>query len=180
MVSGTVMTTALGLGAAPAGAIDFTASPLKDINAIQSGSTPNQITSVGGGVAFYAATTAATGLELFRTDGTPGGTTLVKDIEPGATGSGPKYLTDVGGTLFFTAEDEGGGKELWKSDGTAAGTVQVKDINPGPDGSDPSNLTEVGGTLFFSADDGTTGSELWKSDGTPGGTVAGQGHPAGR
>ena len=76
---------------------------------------------------------------------------MVKDIDPGATGSIPSYLTNVNGTLFFTANDGTHGYELWKSDGTAAGTVMVKDIDPGSVGSTPNHLTAVGSTLFFSA-----------------------------
>jgi ELWxxDGT repeat protein len=95
---------------------------------------------------------------------------LVKDINPGAAGSHPEYLTNVNGTLFFSATDGGHGWELWKSDGTS-GTVMVKDIYPGPTGSDPRKLTNVNGTLFFSALDSTGDYDLWKSDGTSAGTV---------
>ncbi len=56
---------------------------------------------------------------------------MVKDIDPGATGSSPQNLTNVNGTLFFEADDGTHGFELWKSDGTAGGTVMVKDIDPG-------------------------------------------------
>jgi ELWxxDGT repeat protein len=96
---------------------------------------------------------------------------LIKDIQPGPTGSSLRYLVDVDGTLFFTADDGVTGEELWKSDGTEAGTVLVKDIVPGPDGSSCTRLTKVGGTLFFSARTDATGTELWKSDGTEAGTV---------
>ena len=51
-------------------------------------------------------------------------TVRVKDIQPGSSGSNPRYLTDVGGTLFFSADDGISGVELWKSDGTEAGTVR--------------------------------------------------------
>src|SRR5204862_99041 len=43
------------------------------------------------------------GDELYRTDGTPGGTVLVKDINPGPASSDPSILTDVNGTLFLIA-----------------------------------------------------------------------------
>lgn len=115
--------------------------------------------------------------ELWRTDGTPSGTVLVKDIHPGPETSEisttPYHLTAVGSTLFFTAHDGVHGRELWKSDGTAAGTVLVKDISSSTDSYAPSphRLTAVGGRLFFTADDGTQGPELWKSDGTAAGTV---------
>jgi ELWxxDGT repeat protein len=107
------------------------------------------------------------GVELWKSDGTPSGTVMVKDANPGKGGSYPAFLTDVNGTLFFLANDGQHGWQLWKSDGTAEGTVLVKIIAPGPSG----GLTAVGKTLFFAAVDGEHGEELWKSDGTPAGTV---------
>jgi ELWxxDGT repeat protein len=116
----------------------------------------------------------ATGAELWVSDGTPEGTGVVKDINPGPDDSFPENLTNVNGTLFFTADNGINGRELWQSDGTEVGTVMVKDINT-VDGVDqssyPSNLTSVNGTLFFTANDGVTGTELWVSDGTANGTV---------
>src|SRR5262249_45487922 len=113
--------------------------------------------------------------ELWKSDGTPAGTRMVKDINP-AGNSSPQYLTNVNGTLFFAADDGVNGSELWKSDGTAAGTVMVKDIFPSFYSSYPGNLTNVNRTLYFSAYDGgfivgAHGRELWKSDGTTTGTT---------
>jgi ELWxxDGT repeat protein len=141
---------------------------LKDINPGPADSSPQDFTNVNG-VIFFTADDGTNGRELWKTDGTTAGTTLVKAINPGP-GSDPQDLTKVNGTLFFDATDGINGRELWKSDGTAAGTVLVKAIYPGH-GSDPGNLTNVNGTLFFDADDGVHGDELWKSDGTAAGTV---------
>jgi uncharacterized repeat protein (TIGR01451 family) len=124
------------------------------------------------GVAYFAASDDAHGLELWRTDGTAAGTRLVADIIPGPVGSGPDELTVLNGTLFFAAYDPNGrGRELWRSDGTAAGTVLLKDIAPGSGSSSPVSLTVVGRTLFFKANDDVHGFELWKSDGTAEGTT---------
>ncbi len=139
-------------------------------------SSPNNLTNINGTL-FFTANHGLYGTELWKSDGTLGGTVLVKNINStfGASSS-PSNLTNVNGSLLFTANDGTNGIELWKSDGTLGGTVLVKDIRPGigysgPLGSNPSRLTNVNGTLFFSATDSTGDTELWKSDGTLNGTV---------
>jgi len=116
-------------------------------------------------------------LELWKSDGTTAGTSLVKDIYTGAYNASPANLLAVNGTLYFSATDGTNGRELWKSDGTAAGTVIVKDIYTGTlsaiAAAPPSNyyFTNINDTVFFGATDGTSGQELWKTDGTSAGTV---------
>jgi len=135
------------------------------------GGIPAELTNVDGTV-FFAVRNPSSffpSSRLWKTDGSPSGTVMVKDVDPGNDGL-IASLTNVNGTLFFVATDASHGRELWKSDGTEAGTVLVKDIYPGGN-SNPDWLTNVNGTLFFKADDGTHGSELWKSDGTEAGTV---------
>jgi ELWxxDGT repeat protein len=146
---------------------------LADVNRIvtQNGSDPGNFVTVGN-FAFFTATTAMHGKELWRTDGTEAGTQLVCDIGPGRTGGEISGLTEVGGKLFFVADTPGTGRELWTSDGTTVGTAMVKDIVPGPgDGvSDGwARLTNVGGVVYF-AGNSELGSELWRSDGTATGT----------
>ena len=70
--------------------------------------------------------------ELWKSDGTPGGTKLVKDINPGANGSDIEDLTVLRGVLYFSASNATRGRELWKSNGTTAGTRLVKDIRRAP------------------------------------------------
>jgi len=134
-----------------------------------------------GDVAFFVADDGTHGRELWKTDGTPDGTSMVKDINPGSGWSDPRELTEFNGELFFVADDGSHGQELWKSDGTDSGTIMVHDINPGegyqygygdgPLNSFPRSLTEVDGLLFFSAEDAADGAELWRTDGTKEGTM---------
>jgi ELWxxDGT repeat protein len=144
-----------------------------DVNAVitKDGSEPRGFVTVGS-YAYFAATTAMHGRELWRTDGTAAGTQIVRDIGPGRTDGGVDRLTNVNGTLFFYAITPGTGRELWKSDGTTAGTVMVKDIVPGP-GNGVSvglhGMINVGGVLYF-AGVNELGAELWRSDGTEAGT----------
>ena len=74
----------------------------------------NHLTDVGGRL-YFAANDGISGAELWTSDGTPAGTTLVADISPGATSSEPAHLTDVNGVLFFTANDGIHGTELWRT-----------------------------------------------------------------
>lgn len=54
---------------------------------------------------FFAANDGTNGSELWKTDGTWGGTTLVKDINPNAGDASPKLTLVSSGILFFTATD---------------------------------------------------------------------------
>jgi ELWxxDGT repeat protein len=118
-------------------------------------SSPGHLTNVNGTLFFSA--TDANGVELWKSDGSAGGTVLVK----GFASSGPGNLTNVNGILYFAANDGTHGNELWQSDGTAGGTTLVMDINPISASSYPASLTNVNGTLFFRADDGVHGPQPW-------------------
>jgi ELWxxDGT repeat protein len=123
----------------------------------------------------FAGTTAATGTELFMTDGTPAGTLLLEDINPGAASSTPEPAGAVlNGYLYFSAIRPAEGRELWKTNGTEAGTDILKDIVPGPGTSNSTgfyDMISTGTYLLFQAVDVNLGLELWKSDGTGAGTA---------
>src|SRR5438309_6535137 len=97
-----------------------TMSPVRDINTAITplGSNPASIVEMNGAL-YFSANTTATGVELWKSDGTSSGTVLVRDIRPGGASSNPTSLVNVNGTLFFVANNGISGPELWKSDGTS-------------------------------------------------------------
>lgn len=111
------------------------------------------------------------GAELWITDGTAAGSTLVRDLRPGPLGADPAELVQLrDGLVAFAADDGIHGRELWVSDGTSEGTV-LFDLVPGTESSIPGALTAIDGTLVFSAWTEAHGREAWWSDGTMAGTV---------
>jgi ELWxxDGT repeat protein len=124
-----------------------------------------ELTNVNGTL-FLVGYDRSNGGELWKSDGTPDGTRIVKDIRSGGDSSSPLHLTSVSGRLFFAADDGDHSIELWTSDGVASGTILVKDINQKTRSAEASLLTNMKNKLFFSADDGYHGLELWMSDGT--------------
>src|SRR6266498_5493311 len=95
-----------------------------------SSSSPSSLMGLNGTL-FFAANNGTNGAELWRSDGTAGGTVLFKDINPGSASSSPAGLASVGDILFLRASGSTSGAELWSSDGSAAGSAWVQDINPG-------------------------------------------------
>jgi ELWxxDGT repeat protein len=144
-------------------------SPVADVNP-NGGSNPGSLTAYNGQL-YFAAEEGVHGRELWRTDGTAAGTSLVADINPQGASSSPSTLTVVGGTLYFAAYDGAQGGELWKTDGSTAGTTLVKAV-PGLATRTIQGLVAGTSTLYFLASaDGST-YQLWQSDGTAAGTAA--------
>jgi ELWxxDGT repeat protein len=121
-------------------------------------------TAALGDTLIFRASDGAAGYELWRSDGTEAGTTLVKDIWSGRHGSFPTHLTALGNEVFFDAVDSEQSGGLWKTDGTEQGTVVVGE------GLFATQLTPVGGRLYFAGSDGVHGLEPWLTDGTVAGT----------
>ena len=128
------------------------------------GSDPSFFTLSGSKMVFRA-NNGVSGIEPWVTDGTPGGTVLLKDVETGSEHSYPYRFTTVGSTTyFFTYSDATELSALWKTDGTPGGTSLVK-----ADLYDAEAMQPVGSTLYFF--EGDVQTKLWKTDGTPGGTL---------
>ena len=156
-----------------------------------SSADPAYFTQLGQDVIF-AANDGVHGTELWVTNGTAGGTMLLKDIDPGSA-SGISVDTNpssqeeiavsqpvvVGSDMYFQANDGNGRNELWKTDGTTAGTVLVKSFNSDTTQWQPSNLVSFDGEVYFVGngqagfveESSASGPQIWKSDGTASGTV---------
>ena len=113
--------------------------------------SPFQIAPVGASEMVYADQKFIfiSGNELWATNGTPGGTSVLKEF---ADINGPHArlsdLTALGSTAFFVVD----GMQLWQTDGTAAGTILINDHTPS--GSTPSGsimLVAVGDQLYYFA-----------------------------
>jgi ELWxxDGT repeat protein len=143
---------------------------VRDINPGVASADPAEFVELNGHLLFPA-TDAATGRELWTSDGTPAGTVQLADINPGPADSAPAGFVIMGGALYFAASDGVAGRELWRADGTAAGTGRVADLNPGPPDADPRELSVANGLLFFTAVDPTYGREVFVSSGTAAGTL---------
>jgi ELWxxDGT repeat protein len=101
--------------------------------------------------------------ELWKSDGTEVGTTMVKDgleiiVDP----------TDVNGTLFFTTytkkEIDDDWSKIWKSDGTTDGTTMVKGKL---DTVYSGDLAAVGSWLYFAEyNEDLDSSTIWRTDGS--------------
>ena len=108
-------------------------------------------------------------LELWRSDGTTGGTIHLLDM--GETNRPDPFHSpaDVNGLLYFANKER---QELWRSDGTPGGTVFVATTTPTPEyAAKIDEITGLGSTAFFVANDHVHGPALWRSDGTTAGTV---------
>jgi trimeric autotransporter adhesin len=131
----------------------------------------SKYTAVLGNTLFFVASDGTSGFELYKTDGTTIGTSLVKDIYTGATSSNPSNFTILNGWLYFTATSAAEGNELWKTDGTLAGTSIVKDLAPLVGASsNPNYLLTLNSKLYFAAIINSKAT-LCESDGSTVGTT---------
>src|SRR5262245_36841314 len=76
--------------------LSLTPQMVLDINANTLPSSPSSIVAIDS-TAYFTADDGIHGFELWKSDGTAGGTVLVKDVNPGGAGSDTTHLTNVNG-----------------------------------------------------------------------------------
>jgi ELWxxDGT repeat protein len=119
---------------------------------------------------YFTAGDGTHGDQLWKTDGTPAGTVLVKNINPNPIGNATiSSLTVLGDKLLFGADNGTDGPQIWVSDGTADGTVPLAGTSLTPAGFN-SPLSLVNGNAYFVLPASGTYS-IWKTDGTSAGTT---------
>ena len=121
---------------------------------------------------YFIGSDPAHGTEIWRTDGSSGGTARVSDVCPGRCGSNPGQPVAFKEWIWFAAEDGASGRELWQSDGTPGSERPLVDLCPGPCSSAPQDLAVWGDRLLFTIETPEQHRALWTSDGTAEGTVA--------
>jgi ELWxxDGT repeat protein len=132
--------------------------------------------AAGDGVAYFFQDDGVHGRELWRTDGTAGGTHLVRDICPGACGADAWVpaglaIATIGSSAVFAANDGVHGLELWWTDGTSAGTHMIVDLVPGGGSSRLQQFASAGPLVFFFRGAESAGRlDFWRTDGTAAGT----------
>jgi ELWxxDGT repeat protein len=98
-------------------------------------SNPQSMVKFPGGGYLFDADDGIHGNELWITNGTPAGTSLLKDINPGITSTIYSFGPELNDKLLFAASTPDGnvGKEqtLWITDGTESGTE--RNLNPDAD-----------------------------------------------
>src|SRR4051794_32914826 len=96
----------------------------------------------------FAADDGIHGSEVWATDGTSKGTSLLKDVCPGSC-SGASYVAAVfGNYALFSGMTPARGVEPWVTDGTPGGTHLLRDFCQGSCGSFPVSFLPVGNRFF--------------------------------
>ena len=117
-----------------------------------------RLTAVGDSF-YFVGLTRKRGAELWHSDGTPGGTMMVRDFEPGPESSLVGDLVALKGKIYFSAWDERYGTELWRHDPRTA-QLMVADIVPGNSSSRPQQMRTYGQWVVFSMDAVLDGSAI--------------------
>ena len=123
-----------------------------------------------GTAAFFVADDGVSGPELWKTDGTTGGTSQVADLFPGATGSHPVLRGVLGNNLIFSAVPDGSAnRQMYAIDGTTAG-IHVLSSFTGTDTGVLDGFLVTDDKFYFVAESASSAGAIWVSDGSTAGT----------
>lgn len=125
-----------------------------------------------GNTVFFLIKYTTLGYQLWKSDGTAGGTQLFLALQSAAAENSMADLTSVGDALFFTIKDPTNGYDAWVSDGTLAGTTHIahEDAAKVLDQYMP-YAKKFGPAIYFWTVDSAYTYTLWKTDGTSAGTL---------
>jgi len=143
------------------GIVDLFAWPANPFGPLED--VPNGLTSMAGKLLFRASS-PATGYELWSSDGTPFGTSVLAALNPSGD-SDPENFMEANGLVFFNAEkDNVPGTSLFRTDGTAAGTFELN--------ADEFIIGATAGpsAVSFFVWNAASVRELWTTDGSLAGT----------
>lgn len=125
----------------------------------------SEIQPLGRGIVF-GYQTYAMGAEPYYNDGTPGGTVMLGDLEPGANSSSPHDFVTLGERCFFVGRHG----RLLVTDGTPSGTSEpLAGWSSVPTGI--RNLFAARDRIWFTGSTSTSDVGLWTTDGTIAGTT---------
>jgi ELWxxDGT repeat protein len=105
--------------------------------------------------------------QLWATDGTPGNTVRVTQIDAENSQSLIPVRVEHQGRLYFPVRNQET-VEIWRSDGTPGGTEKVLEI---AEIRGIFHMASLGSHLYFTATDDSDDLSPWRSDGTPAGTL---------
>jgi ELWxxDGT repeat protein len=127
---------------------------------------------------YFSAYNSNTGRELYVSDGTTSGTTMVGDFTSGSDStiySWDSKIVSTGNEVIFEGLNPSGSSDdhrsLWVSDGTTSGTYSMSTLCTGcnPELSRTFHLS--GSKVYFAAQNIYGEKLLWTSDGTANGTM---------
>ncbi|HWL44022.1 MAG TPA: ELWxxDGT repeat protein [Ilumatobacter sp.] len=144
--------------------VGSTVTLVQNIYPGSTGSNPGNFVAAGGW-AYFVASTADRGRQLWRTDGTTAGTVQAATLPQWAEfpyNSSDRVVTALpNNAIAFVAYAPGIGSELWIKPATASvDDAYLVDIAPGSSSSDPSPIVAWGARLVFTGNDPTHGREL--------------------
>ncbi len=122
--------------------------------------------TAAGGKLFFTADAPGGGGNLWVSNGTSAGTTVLKTFQPNSSYDYFSNLTAAGGELYFSGDDGTDGSQPWVSNGTTSGTVTLSDVNASNGGSSPSDFVTIGNEVYFFMNESASTVGLWKSGGT--------------